>query len=1040
MVTVNAEAIPDELKERDQWLMWDKSADTPRRPHWCGNFGISWSDPDDWYSFEEAVEAAQEHESWGIGYVFAKEIEEHPRGLYGALDLDGCTDENGRPREWLPSLQPFFDTGAYMERSPSGEGIHIPLAGFEPPEWWSDVALDDHEGVEAYGKKFFTFTGDSLRGSGDSVANTGDYVTKWLKEVYEEIKGAHPWEAPDEHPEKEVTPPEIHNSDTASNAKEIARAVNNLDARKVADKTIVRRWNDAANASGDNRAFYPTWAGSDCNGRANIVDSDGWTDTGTDSGSGGPLEMAAIDIGEISHSGCVWGDVDGQLWWDAVDHLRDLGFNLPEYEESPKPPEPPTNNDRSGESGSRDNSTDENEWWEYVRSVYADDGQNAGRKAAADALENVTDWMYVMDSDKIWVYDADKGYFDPWGEQTAHRLLETRLGEHYTQKEANEVIGRIQARNQTRRAELNARTRDSALLCVGNGVVNLETGEKMDHSPDYKFTRGLAWDYDPARADPEPVRKFLDEITQRKADRDTLLDHLAHGLMPGHPYRAFVMTYGPGANGKTQLGKLFRGFVGEENAASVELQDLTGDDSFATGGLPGAFINVGDDISVGEIRDTSIIKSLTGDGTVRANEKYEKQYEFENEAAMFFSANEPPRIKEQTEAISDRLYPVEMPYRFVDDPAGELERQKVPGIADDLLADDAAMRGLLLLAVKHAQEVIDRNGAYSMPEGPAERREMYEAASDPIKRFAIEHFDNSDSDALVLKDDAYTVYTEMCKDDGERPASADVFKRKVGQIASIDLESTRTRKLSPGDSREPAWRYVEFSESAREFMPSRLKERYCDDVDGETSVESGAEDTDNGVSPFGAKPLTSAAETLTGYVTVTAEVVSVETFGEDSDNPTTKAILKDESGAMDLVTWDSGVATRLGELEGDTVAIEEAEVSENPNDGTRQLQPVDGLTEVHTIQPGVGYTAGPAPEGNQSQIASAATDGGEIEGTKATVEQHVRTQCETGDTVTVAHVSGRCDLSPDAARDALETLAETTRLLRETSDGWEVIE
>ena len=29
-------AIPDELKERDQWLLWDSANDTPRRPHWEG--------------------------------------------------------------------------------------------------------------------------------------------------------------------------------------------------------------------------------------------------------------------------------------------------------------------------------------------------------------------------------------------------------------------------------------------------------------------------------------------------------------------------------------------------------------------------------------------------------------------------------------------------------------------------------------------------------------------------------------------------------------------------------------------------------------------------------------------------------------------------------------------------------------------------------------------------------------------------------------------------------------------------------------------
>jgi len=79
--------IPDELQERDQWLLWDASADTPRRPHWNGNFHISWDDPDDWHSFDDAVAAAETRDSWGIGYVLAKDNDDYARGLYGCLDL-----------------------------------------------------------------------------------------------------------------------------------------------------------------------------------------------------------------------------------------------------------------------------------------------------------------------------------------------------------------------------------------------------------------------------------------------------------------------------------------------------------------------------------------------------------------------------------------------------------------------------------------------------------------------------------------------------------------------------------------------------------------------------------------------------------------------------------------------------------------------------------------------------------------------------------------------------------------------------------------
>lgn len=313
---------------------------------------------------------------------------------------------------------------------------------------------------------------------------------------------------------------------------------------------------------------------------------------------------------------------------------------------------------------------------------------------------------------------------------------------------------------------------------------------------------------------------------------------------------------------------------------------------------------------------------------------------------------------------------------------------------------------------------------------------MYEAASDPIKRFALDYLEAGNGSAKVVKDDVYTVYTEMCDREGERPADKGVFKDVIGSIASLDTESTQTRALTPGDNRVYAWKYVEFADSAEDLMPSRLVERYYDETE---TPETATETVSDEAVAFNATPLTEAAQSLTGYVTVTAEVFDVETYG-DGENATTNAILKDQSGAMDMVTWNDSVAVRLEELEGETVVIENAEVGEH--DGTRQLQPKDGLTEIRTVQKGVGYTEGPNPtDESQGQLSETVANGGdEIEGTRGTVKQYIAKKCEKGDTVTVPAVASQNDdLSPDGAKSALKHLAETTRLIETASDGWEVL-
>lgn len=128
---------------------------------------------------------------------------------------------------------------------------------------------------------------------------------------------------------------------------------------------------------------------------------------------------------------------------------------------------------------------------------------------------------------------------------------------------------------------------------------------------------------------------------------------------------------------------------------------------------------------------------------------------------------------------------------------------------------------------------------------------------------------------------------------------------------------------------------------------------------------------------FGAEAIESAAESTTGYVTVTAEIVAVTSLGESGEG--VKAVLRDESGAMDMVAWndDDDWTGRLKDYEGDCVVIRDAKVGEY--EGKRQLRPAReaGVTTLQEIQQGIWYTLGMSPGKGQADLAASA-DGGEI--------------------------------------------------------------
>lgn len=612
--------------------------------------------------------------------------------------------------------------------------------------------------------------------------------------------------------------------------------------------------------------------------------------------------------------------------------------------------------------------------WDVVQEKYADDGPGVGWYYAAEVLSERYNWMYVREEERLWVYDEQRGYFNKWGAEVAAEQLEQNLGEFYSRSEQNEIIERLRNRNQVHRREINAQQHDGKLVCVGNGVVDVATGEFHEHDPKYRFTRGIDVEWNP-EAMPERTLRLLRGVTKRDADMWTLIQQLGHGLMPDLPHKAFIVMFGPGNNGKSAVTGLFKRFVGEKNTSSVEIEEFSSD-PFATGNLPGKMLNIGNDLSGTKLNDVSMLKRLTsgGEDSLRANAKYERTYEFTNNAAMFFAGNEPPVFAEQDTAIKTRTYPIHMPYQFTQE-KNDGHRDAKPGLARDIASDPEEMSGLLNLAVEGARE-LEATGQFAMPESPEERMEMYNAASDPIRRFVMECFEQGDAEDVVLKEDAYDVYTAMCEATDARSASANVFKSEITQQALIDVQSGRTRKLHDGPDPAHCWRYLKFSDTAEQYLSDRLQARYApggepedgatddDGLDGDGTLIDGRDN------PLGALPLASVIDHPTGFPNVTVDVLKVK-HPENEQAPALTAKVADDTLKMRVVSFD--VIPPEFEV-GATLLLEGVEVDEY--DGNMQLV-IDETVGILEIQQGVGFTEDADPDDGQGTLRSTTAAGGE---------------------------------------------------------------
>ncbi|XGI84778.1 hypothetical protein ACEU6E_10905 (plasmid) [Halorutilales archaeon Cl-col2-1] len=154
-ITPNFESIPDELKDRDQWLCWreeerdGEKTKIPVNPRKGQGFA-STTDPDTWASFDTAQLYYESNSDVdGVGFVFSES------DTICGVDLDHCRDpETGDIDDWARDIVDRLDT--YTEVSVSGTGLHVLVHGIIPEG-------GNRKGdVEMYGKaRYFTITGET---------------------------------------------------------------------------------------------------------------------------------------------------------------------------------------------------------------------------------------------------------------------------------------------------------------------------------------------------------------------------------------------------------------------------------------------------------------------------------------------------------------------------------------------------------------------------------------------------------------------------------------------------------------------------------------------------------------------------------------------------------------------------------------------------------------------------------------------------------------------------------------------------------------
>lgn len=222
---------------------------------------------------------------------------------------------------------------------------------------------------------------------------------------------------------------------------------------------------------------------------------------------------------------------------------------------------------------------------------------------------------------------------------------------------------------------------NKALLGVGNGVVDLRTGQLRSAAKDDYVTMYIETNYHSSEKAPRWER-FVDEVSGRWDSESRAIQprpQLAVYLQKALGYMLTGMTsehkmfvaIGEGANGKSVLfdtvEQIFKGYVRVIPPESLMATPLQADPERASpvlASLQGARLAISSESKVGQKLDVALIKRHTGGGSITARGMRANAVTFEITHKLTLMTNARPKLDHLDAAIQGRLHIIPFDVRW----------------------------------------------------------------------------------------------------------------------------------------------------------------------------------------------------------------------------------------------------------------------------------------------------------------------------------------------------------------------------------------
>ena len=283
-----------------------------------------------------------------------------------------------------------------------------------------------------------------------------------------------------------------------------------------------------------------------------------------------------------------------------------------------------------------------------------------------------------------------------------------------------------------------------------NGMLDIKTGILHEHSPIYRSVNQIPHNYKPGLDIEKSVfNKFLLSRIPDEDNRRMLYEYMGYCLLPDIIFQKFLILVGIGNAGKSVILNQQARILGADNLSAIPLQSLS--ERFTTASLLNRQCNICGDLSSVAIKDTAVIKQLSGEDLCKAEYKGGAVFFFKNRAKFLFSCNELPSILDDR---SNGFYRRLLIIRF------EHEGNFIPDLYERL-TDENEVEIVISHIVEGVKLALKRGKLFESGANLGEVSRLQED-SDSVASF----FNNvvvQDESSRVRRPDLYAAYIDYCK-------------------------------------------------------------------------------------------------------------------------------------------------------------------------------------------------------------------------------------------------------------------------------------